>query len=774
MLEVNNFIVFKDGADYSLSVHITEQNNQLAKNTTVTFSILDRDDDPIVGDITITSSSIPVGTTFASNVWTIGDIQNETKQGSFIITINSDTIDYAKIIATAATTSNETVLENNIGTYIYNGISFENLYKGLEEKTFVVPTSAFADNDNPTEAELITWVDANLSDADKLNGTILTYNPLNFVEGEVFQNFAVNFPTNGAANEFGSITINGSTFYSNPPGYDITDSASFDEVSAEAWIQAVIDAESGIAGTVTLTDEIDLNDRIIVSISNQTGISSFTANDYLAGNTYSPTSDESYMGNNGGRKTDLYVWVLNSFGSGYKITEQKKAETIDQIAYVSGGGNDVSAEIGDTHKTFATIDGAISFKNESSVTGGGTKILSGSHILDSTINVVAEDDSVFIVADEGTEIINNQDVANGLFVVQGDETVEDAASSLTFISKGLVKNNDVLTRAFLLSTKQGQISNFEFNKVEILGGKFIEHYGAELDLFIKNLVSLSTTSNTLDLIFSKSTDFVFRGNIEVERARYTADDGILINQTIINADSGSQIRTVVGDVYIDGADGVLLSQVSTSGYEGSIHTKIDTVVNDSTLATDTPGFYDASKAGGVFNIVSDNDLSGGVEIIEIGKIVSAEVPLVDLQSTISNGGTLHLKMEKGITGSYGINANVVLTGSTLIIDANIKCTGDKPAITLTGSADGTSKVIIRGRYEVTGTLPAICVGENYDGRVVVENSTLINGDVSESIIQTDAGAAIDVITLDVKTNSTTVDANINELGDTIQRSSNII
>lgn len=122
--------VFNEGNVYTIDFSINETSNSIADNIFVTFTVFDENDTEI-NNVTITDNVLSVGT-YATNVWNIGTlVGGGTVTGRFDITLNDNNVSYMKVIAEVTTTTSESVVSNNIGTWIYRGVNSNNLSSTL-------------------------------------------------------------------------------------------------------------------------------------------------------------------------------------------------------------------------------------------------------------------------------------------------------------------------------------------------------------------------------------------------------------------------------------------------------------------------------------------------------------------------------------------------------------------------------------------------------------------------------------------------------------------
>lgn len=355
-------VVFYNGAEYEFQFAFNENSSIFsADDAKVTFTLENSAEKDLL-NASVEEVSIPFGT-YTSPVWDIGDVSaSESELAIFKLVITSDTVKYAKVIVTAETTSNEKILKNNIGEFIFEPIdrtSIEHVVEEtVDESVSEVPSSAFADSTAPTTAEVQTWAEANLTDFQLKNGTHLTYNSNPYTEDITWEDISITLDVSGEST-IGSFYFN-KTSVDITSVNDVTSSANFDETGFKAAIDAEF-ANEGIIGTVVITDNIDSSSEVVISITNQTGIwyvRTYTGTKYYYPSTLTKTTVT-------GRKTPDHIWVINNSGGTNTVTKIYQANqqynnnnlySSQRIFVNTITGSDENGEIGDPDRPFKTLE----------------------------------------------------------------------------------------------------------------------------------------------------------------------------------------------------------------------------------------------------------------------------------------------------------------------------------------------------------------------------------------------------------------------------------
>lgn len=352
-------LVFYNGFEYEFNVTAKNKSTtSQAQNVTVTFKLYKEfpaaNGNPIVEpDVVVSAVTLPTGS-FSGGVWTIGNMPaNTTHVGTFKFTVNSDEVNYVEIDIKGETTSGETEITNNLYDKYIPAIRQVDLLTGSREKVYEVPIGAFADPTDPTEAEVRTWVDANITNNEELNGTLLNYVGYSSSPLPTYQNFSVVVDTSLAA----SITAVHVNRTIGNTSFNISSSDDFDEAAFQTYIEGLM-TTAGVTGTVSVTDDIDGTNTVTLNITTQNGIWKFQLWLGLTKIYYPATVDKSFEVDY--RLKPRYIYQLNSNGVDYTVTNIFK----DKIGVSSGnkffiditGGSDEEGEINSKVYPFKTLD----------------------------------------------------------------------------------------------------------------------------------------------------------------------------------------------------------------------------------------------------------------------------------------------------------------------------------------------------------------------------------------------------------------------------------
>jgi hypothetical protein len=117
-------VAFRAGGEYNFGLTISETEDVLMSNTTVTFTLENETGGVFVDGSIEEATAVPQGS-FVTNVWSVGDLQNASLAGSFKLVVTSDDVEYVKVNIKLTTTVKEKTLANNIGSYEFSGFRYE-------------------------------------------------------------------------------------------------------------------------------------------------------------------------------------------------------------------------------------------------------------------------------------------------------------------------------------------------------------------------------------------------------------------------------------------------------------------------------------------------------------------------------------------------------------------------------------------------------------------------------------------------------------------------
>lgn len=311
----SNNNIFQSGKIFTFPVKIQNDSTVDAENVAVTFlSIVDTTTGQnVMGLLNIApETAVPQGS-FAGTVWTVGTrTGGTTLTHNFTGTILSDDITRFEITYVLSTTTAENNVDDNGKTYKWNGTPYSIISVGNEE-IYNIPFEAFSNTDNPTEEEVKTWVDGNLTDIQKQNGTVLTYGTYTDDGLPPYQDFVIVIDTT-----LGTAITNIDLNYTiGNTSFDITSSAAFDEAAFQTYIEGLM-TTAGVTGTVSVTDNIDGTDTITLNITGQDGIWRFNLWIGFAKIYYPATVDKSSELFH--REKPNYIYQLNNDEGDYTIT----------------------------------------------------------------------------------------------------------------------------------------------------------------------------------------------------------------------------------------------------------------------------------------------------------------------------------------------------------------------------------------------------------------------------------------------------------------------
>lgn len=348
--EVYNNNIFKLEFPYTFEFTVNEKKNILAENTKVRFVT--------TPGIIIEENLISVGT-YTSPEWVIGNMQNESFGGRFNAIITDDSISTFTITAIVSTTTNESIIQNNIGKWTWNGIPNNQLDSLRREKIFNIPLDDLGGTQNPTEQDVIDWANTNLEQTDLKNGTVITYNSDPFTMSVAYINGTINIDAGSTNQKITEIYINGVKFTQE---FLIDSSANFNESTFKTFLESSCDS-LGFTATFLITDNIDeVSSEIQIASTINTGIYNLVIRSiHDTEYDYSFPTDPFYIATtpSGKYKSPNFIWTLNENFSGYEPILFHKSKDNGLISYVSSSGNDLTAEIGNPDKPYKTINRAI-------------------------------------------------------------------------------------------------------------------------------------------------------------------------------------------------------------------------------------------------------------------------------------------------------------------------------------------------------------------------------------------------------------------------------
>lgn len=348
--------IFKVGNEFTFNVPTKINGTAGATQNDVNVDILVKTNDIADnGKVNISEVSLETGT-YTDPTWNLGTVTvGDENLGEFKFTVVGSDVTSVEISATIRTDKNNS---NNVITYRWEGTSGDSSHELADEDVFEVPTSAFALDYLPTDAELLTWIDSNLDEYEQRNGTHLVYNSNPYAETITWEDISITLDVS-AASTIGSLSINEVTVDISSAN-DVTSSANFDEAAFKALIEAEITSQ-GLSGGVVVTDDIDASDEVVITISPQAGIWSIIV---LVGSTayYPQTITKTSIT---GRRNPDHMWVLNNDAGSIKVSKIYQAHKEITVPNLGVGntfwvdptyGSNETGEIGDPDRPFKTLN----------------------------------------------------------------------------------------------------------------------------------------------------------------------------------------------------------------------------------------------------------------------------------------------------------------------------------------------------------------------------------------------------------------------------------
>lgn len=807
--------VYENGSDHEFTFSVVEKKDVLAKNVAVAIKAYTRDLDEDGNrieetNITISAVSLPVGS-YSNGVWTLGNIQNVTHNGLFKFTINNDLVTNFYIETVVNTDSVEVSTSNNRKEVEYVGLRQDSFDKGLHEDLVEVPSSAFADTNKPTDAELRTWIDANLADYQKNNGTRIVYNPDPLVWNEVWDNILIDvyasfLSTTGRIN---NISINGTFYYPPTTNYDAGDLGVFDEAAFKTFVENSM-ATEGVTGTVSVVED---GSGASLTITNQTGIDNFELNSYSYTGIFADTAIKSTDNGNfvgysygGGNAGWDYIWTLHPNGSDYQISLESKADKDGDIIYVSTNAEDDPASLLDRPEIRKGDRGYPISSLNKAFTG-----------------VVQDGDTIYVFPGSYTEVTNvangsNEDVNDFTIIAEGATIHINSAAYYTdqFIGgQAPIKNQNILgypnihldfpskliSNRHPESTTKIELGNVYWNSSS---GRIFEGQGKDIDIHIKRIIG-NAGSNIVSYqglvtdVLEGGNPAYFMGDdtnisVVVDDFRATQGNVLLsfkpylnnVGQTISRLNLFVHVKNMISGtntpprlIDFDNA-----TPNNPSGFIDSfLHTKLDNVKDSYAGSYTYKNPYTYATQDAILNRCIVN-LTDSKWLIEGGNFNGYRTLFntnpVDYGSFVSklDNSTYHIKGFKGRVKSHFYS--LVLGDNTVNLSNNSKIIFEDLDITVGESYfadfdlrpaqvnnDNTTEIIFRNcriKTERAAT-PVLYVRSD----VVKLYDCVFENDGTVPSIQSDYGSGVTVYAYNFKTNDSAVGANITFTGETVFR-----
>lgn len=298
----------------------------------------------------IVSMSIPVGT-WENNNWKVSLLASGE---SLNATLTVEVIDVSKLpeSVTWSVTSDkiDPIQNNNTSSFLIQGLQLSL----IEEKICLNETNFTpTDVNNPTNEEVQAWVEDNLTQEQRDNGTILTYYVGDY---EPFQeNLQFYFPVFADNSNIDYFTINNNAIIPDPIPIKVDGEYVYDgsfKTIVENWLTT-----NGFEGEVIL----DLDNQILILQHVRGGTIEAVYGYSEDGDSYEDTYTSSELamipGDGGDCDNPDFTWTLNDSSEitlDYKRTFNTKTVYVD-----AGSGSDITGKRGYRNFPFKTLNAAL-------------------------------------------------------------------------------------------------------------------------------------------------------------------------------------------------------------------------------------------------------------------------------------------------------------------------------------------------------------------------------------------------------------------------------
>jgi len=792
------YTIFKTGGKTkSFPIKLKENNNVDALGTAVTFKSYNYKGELLTNsrlEVVVDSPSegaIAIGADYT--LWDLATFTGPATADLSLLIYDETDLHYVKVVATATTSSPESSKDNNVGEWEIFGYP----YKYIGGEVIEIPTSAFADVYNPTESELITWVDLNLEDWEKVNGTRLVYNPNILQWTAVWEDVSLSFSTIFTGN-LTAISINGTTYAQDFP-YNSSNTSVFDEVAYKTFIESSMVTE-GVTGTVSVVDN---GSSVDVTITSQEGIQEFSIEQ---NNTTYHTSENllSYTNNVGNAGWD-YVWTLHPDGSDYQVSLESKANKDGNILYVSKGALDDETTFldtpnyrrGDSNYPISSIYKAIVMVLED---GDTIKVLPG------TYTNYFERLSPFF-----SDLFVDRNIASFSYIMEDVvldlnglqfrlESLNNANSDIKILGYPDIINIKSTSGANLIDftpeanssviIEIGKLIND--NSVAVFNGTLIEYRGKYTDVTVnkvihetggnvnRSILSFNTNGANPDLV-DKTTckmhigvvDSVFQGAIG-EFQHYLDSNNVSDCIVDFTFDTVHQKTTGLGRIFRFSGGASVTTGTEQFGLQDSSISIKGNIYNQAEEATSSPRTPYSSLGSSEPLLYMNGSLYSSTYIVDIDYIKSNNTffsikdnsPFEPLNPVIDNS-LIHIKNIKGeaIDEVFSVLSNEknVYRNNSKILFENCDIISLNSFIADfdldNGTHDGTTKIVFKNcRLETKATGESLIYSRN---NLWFENCLLIN-DGTTDIINTDSSITAQFI--NTWTNSNGNMTNVTQVG----------
>jgi hypothetical protein len=442
--------------------------------------------------------------------------------------------------------------------------------------------------------------------------------------------------------------------------------------------------------------------------------------------------------------------------------------------YVAPEGNDQSAIKGFTSKAWKTLAAALAASEDGDV----IIVQKGEHTITSNLQLDPLGESRTIVFEENA----NLSIPDGVYLYSGDEaTAFNDDGLLKLALKGSINKTD--TGFMYRGTDYS--GNIDFDIHELNGPIRFRGRNGKIKIDKIDFNNLIGDQSILINCFYRTdthptnpdVPVVCTYDIDLGEVNIPNDSGLNSITSINCGDfaSGSYYRISAKKTFVGthtlGPRGNYRYSNQFGTVEADIIMDLGSITNLSTTNNTTTNFYTAFK--NTHSAISiDGGPTNGSFVVKANSVITPNMSGLDATSFKLDNSNGLIQIGQIEAGDYGIQSRVDLTnGSTLIINSNVKVDGDKPALSLVGSCDATSKIIIRGRYENTGAYPAITIDDSLSTYVQFENVVYINNGTVAGL-QTDAACTVNIVSAATNVLIGNVDVNVTFNGGTVLRDAN--